>query len=333
MNDDSRNQTRRPRWGTYSTRGHLNKTALTIDLLLYDKLIFPTPREDSVSRWEKSGWRPEDQEVLLSKLGDELAYTATWEGELQERFERRHAEAKRALGVAEPGESQSDGGNANLESIAQEIAYPQTALLLAAAAIDDPMFVANEPVPPVAIAAFQTEAEAKAAYALRRVDSNGFSPDVRGELEQEFAALFTRELAIPSLDKIPLDEAFDRVVVLAKTTEYQQARRALYDWEKAVVQEQWPIDAATKKLVELSRGHDELVKQAFRDRWTQRAVCVATIVLPPTIGLAGGPVGFLGALAASGVLAIAASKAPKIRDQNVQPGAALAMAMDAVWKV
>ncbi len=326
MNNDMRKLTRRPRWGTYSTRGHLNKAALTIDLLLYDKLIFPTPRKDAVDTWVKNGWRPEDQEVLLSKLGDELAYTATWEGDLQERFQERHAKAKGELNKLDDSQVQ------NIDSILKEIAFPQTALLLAAKAIDDPMFVANEPIPPIPIVAFQSEAEAEALYALRLIKSDSFENDVRSELEQEFSALFTRELAIPRLDKLAVDEAFDRVIALAKTNEYQQARRAFYDWEKSVVEEQWPIETAKKKLVELSDHHDELVIQAFRDRWIRRAVCTATIVLPPTIGLAGGPLGFLGALAASGLMAIASSKAPRVKDDNTQPGAALAMAIDAVWK-
>ena len=92
----------RPRWGTYSTRGHLDKRALTVDLLLFDKLIFPTPRADAVEDWERRGWQPGLQAELLETLGDELAYRATWEGDLQDRFKRDHARAQRDLGAAEP---------------------------------------------------------------------------------------------------------------------------------------------------------------------------------------------------------------------------------------
>ena len=154
----------RPRWGTYSTKGHLNKRALLFDLLLFDKLLFPTPRPDAIERWKEHGWQPEAQDALLADLGDELAYRVTWEGELKERFDGAKKSREDALQSAHLREV-----GANLEAIAAEIAFPQTAMLIAAAAAADPMFVKNELIPPVPVALFQSEIEAHAAYALSLV--------------------------------------------------------------------------------------------------------------------------------------------------------------------
>ena len=149
----------------------------------------------------------------------------------------------------------------------------------------------------------------------------------------DLAALFTRTLAVPDLDDLHIEDAFDRVVELAKTAEYQRARRALYDWERSVVAGRWDVQGARAKLVELTLEHDALVRQYFRDRWVQRGVCVAAVIVPPSVGLVGGAVGFLGGLAASGLAAYATARAPKLTDPYSRPGAALSMAMDAVWKL
>ncbi|MDA7979473.1 MAG: hypothetical protein MPJ50_11975 [Pirellulales bacterium] len=328
MDSQFRNQTRRPRWGTYSTRGHLDEASLATDLLLYDKLIFPTPRPDALDDWVRHGWQPDKQQGLLKKLGDELAYTATWEGELQDRFRKQHSEVKRELVAHTSGQDAH-----NVEAIAAEIAYPATALLLAAQANEDPMFVANEKIPPIAIAAFQTQADAEAIFALRRVHRSVFEADVRSEVDKEFSVLFTRKLAFPDLDKVASQEALDRVIELAKSTDYQAARRALYDWEQEVVRERWPVETAMNLLEELADEHDELVDRHFCNLWIRRVVCVASIVLPPTVSLAAGPAGFLGGLAATGLLTFATSKVPRIKAPYAEPGAALGMAIDAVWKV
>ena len=332
MDDELGQEMRRPRWGTYSTKGHLDKASLTIDLLLYDKLVFPKPRPDAVGDWQKTGWDPKAQETLLGKLGDDLACTATWEGALQDEFRRDYPKAERKALEVLSQEGPQEGEQSDLKSIAQEMAYAQTALKLAAVAHEDPTLIMREPVPPVAIAAFQSEEQAKAAYALRRVDHLAYAENVRSEVEREFTALFTRDLAVPSLDQMALDEAFDRVVALAKTEDYRQARRALYDWEQRVVREGWPIDAASKELIRRSREHDALVRKAFRNCWTQRKICVAAVVVPQAAALAGGLPGFLVGCAAAGLMKFAESKAPKIKEPTSQPGAALAMAVDAVWQ-
>ncbi|HEX2746014.1 MAG TPA: hypothetical protein VHN16_16650 [Streptosporangiaceae bacterium] len=44
-------------WGCYSVADHLERRAFVADLLLYDRLVVPTPSADDLDRWDKQ-WDP-----------------------------------------------------------------------------------------------------------------------------------------------------------------------------------------------------------------------------------------------------------------------------------
>ncbi len=52
-------------WGCYSVADHLEPRAF---VLLYDRLVIPTPSADDMARWEQR-WDPERQARLLGILG------------------------------------------------------------------------------------------------------------------------------------------------------------------------------------------------------------------------------------------------------------------------
>ena len=85
----------RPRWGTFSVKSHLDLDALTLDVLLYDALVFPTPWDDEEEkRWNNEGWDTSLLALRIAQLGD-LAFTAPWSpamhGLWYEEFRRRSA--------------------------------------------------------------------------------------------------------------------------------------------------------------------------------------------------------------------------------------------------
>lgn len=55
---------RRQRWAAFSVRAHTHLQALATDILLYDRLIIPTPADESeYARFEAQGWRPDEVEL------------------------------------------------------------------------------------------------------------------------------------------------------------------------------------------------------------------------------------------------------------------------------
>ncbi len=63
----------RPRWATFSVKSHIDLDALTLDVRLYDALVFPTPYDTKeVERWGPRGVGPDQTGTkgFYTQLGD-----------------------------------------------------------------------------------------------------------------------------------------------------------------------------------------------------------------------------------------------------------------------
>lgn len=72
-------------WGCYSVADHLSERAFVADLLLYDRLLIPTPAPDDLERWKKKEWDPERQARMLKILGP-LAERIEWSAPLRDEW-------------------------------------------------------------------------------------------------------------------------------------------------------------------------------------------------------------------------------------------------------
>lgn len=84
-------------WGCYSVADHLERRAFVADLLLYDRLVVPTPSADDLGRWEK-WWDPDRQARLLDILGP-FAERMIWSPGLREQFAREWSPADLAFDI------------------------------------------------------------------------------------------------------------------------------------------------------------------------------------------------------------------------------------------
>ena len=73
-------------WGCYSVADHLSEHAFVADLLLYDRLLIPTPAPDDLERW-KNKWDPERQARMLEILGP-FAERIEWSAPRQDEWEQ-----------------------------------------------------------------------------------------------------------------------------------------------------------------------------------------------------------------------------------------------------
>ena len=71
-------------WGCYSVADHLSERAFVADLLLYDRLLIPTPASDDLERWKKE-WDPERQARILEILGP-FAEPIEWSAPLRDEW-------------------------------------------------------------------------------------------------------------------------------------------------------------------------------------------------------------------------------------------------------
>jgi hypothetical protein len=227
------NKPLRPRWGTFSVVDHRNLVALTPEVLLYDKLVFPAPTDDDWDRWEEQGWKPELQERRLNQLGD-LVHRVLWTKDWEKKWSDTYQQLK-AMGNAVEG-----------------LAVDATPMVLAMSAWEDRV------PPPIAIAAFQQPVTAMKFLGLSQ---GGVPQEGRAELHRQVCALFERLLEMPVLDNP--EEAFEKAVELAHDARFQQARRSLFEWEDKRVADGWPPSAAIKELAELIKEYNALTKGKF----------------------------------------------------------------------
>lgn len=86
-------------WGTFSVGDHLRRRAFVSDVLLYDRLVIPTPPESDVGeqdRWRQMGWRPARQRRLLGLLGRNRVIRVPWTEFHRQSWETCYREAREA---------------------------------------------------------------------------------------------------------------------------------------------------------------------------------------------------------------------------------------------
>jgi hypothetical protein len=314
----------RPRWGIFSTRAHLDPGALVGDVLLYDRLLFPTPAAGDRERWINEKWSPQAQEERLAELGS-LAHTVSWTKQLRDEWSTQFERMSQIAGEA-------DG-----------LAFALTPLVIGISAWEDINAQGTEPIPPIPIAAFQSAAEARAAAAF--APSLGSDPP---DAHRGVALLFRQCLAMPIPTHHPVEGkvAFGRAIELSNSLEYQEARRALYDWEDDVVAQAWPVDAAVRALKECMIAHNGLVRSKFGATATRTTFRVVGIAAGAIAGAAvaeklGALVGSLAievarAVATEGVekiVELGRARLPQFRRSTnaaTAPGALLSMAISAI---
>jgi hypothetical protein len=89
--------------GIFSVGDHLRRRALVAAVLLYDRLVIPTPPDldhDEEIRWQHMGWNPRPQRRLLNLIGRDRVITVPWTQVHRRNWEQRY---RNALGEQRSG--------------------------------------------------------------------------------------------------------------------------------------------------------------------------------------------------------------------------------------
>jgi hypothetical protein len=246
------------RWGIGSTRLHLEAERLALGVLLFDRIVLPTPPDTAEGdRWDGLGWNTEAQARRIVQLG-ELVYFAPWDERLRNDWRQRLEHLKR-IGADTEG-----------------LGYLMTPQVIAQSAWADVVAYSDEtgsapqarPVPVV--------------WAERPRDV--VSVDNRAAVapyEQVSAIRFRRVLEQPA--RVDPEATLDAALRLANEPEFQDARRALYTAEAlAAAGAMTPDDFAARISTAVDR-YNAVV--AAHERGTVRRVIHH--VLPAATGAAG----------------------------------------------
>lgn len=219
------------RWGVGSTRLHLDIDALALGVLLFDRIVLPTPSDVAeADRWDEMGWDTEAQARRIVELG-ELVHFAPWDEGLRADWQERWEQVQKIGGAT------------------RDLAYSITPEVIAMSAWDDVMASAGadyrprvRPVPVMWVPGLRSVMRGLIDDA---VPSNSAAEErslIRlaptAPYEEVSALHFRRVLEHPVRDHP--ESTLDAALTLANSAEFQDARRALYTAEALAAAEQLP---------------------------------------------------------------------------------------------
>lgn len=219
------------RWGVGSTRLHLDMEALALGVLLFDRVVLPTPSDIAeADRWDQLGWDTQAQALRIVQLG-ELVHFAPWDEQLRADWRERWEHLKK-IGVA-----------------TRELAYTVTPQVIAMTAWGDVRASVGEdhlpkvrPIPVIwtsAVSSIVLRVTGDETQRAREPDKQSQSkPAAVAPYEQWSALRFRRVLEQPVRDAP--EETLDAALHLANSAEFQDARRALYTAEALAASGQLP---------------------------------------------------------------------------------------------
>lgn len=197
------------RWGVGSTRLHLDVEQLALGVLLFDRLVLPTPSDVAeAARWDQLGWDTEAHAKRIAQLG-ELVHFAPWDAKLRDDWRSRWELLK---GIGQES---------------RDLAYSMTPTVIAQSAWQDVMKSADDgngpgarPIPVV---------WSPNSRGIVRTGQQQPRTAPTAPYHEVIAIKFRRILEHPA--RADPEGTFDAALALTKKPEFQAARLALYQAE------------------------------------------------------------------------------------------------------
>lgn len=254
------------RWGSLSVKDHLDLRALAMDVLLYDRLVVPVPADISprgrefewgrkaVEEWQDENWDPGLLRNVLVELGD-LAVTKPWTGWRRETYTQKIAEI-RAI--------QEDIQDIQKE-LKEAAPYHATRRILA----EEPIQTLPEGVTKVNVAcAYRSEHDLRLDWFLGPQPAAGAPKGV----------IFGYQLHAPDGDN-PENVLADAVRLARDSDSFKEKRRALYDWERRKIGEDYAPEEALAEMRQLVGAYNEAVAAAVNKVYLKAAFTILAVGL------------------------------------------------------
>lgn len=292
-------------WATFSVADHRGKRPFIADVLLYDRLIVPTPDGESErERWRTLGRDPDRQQSLLTIMGD-LAIGVPWSLRHHEQWAGRYKQATAAADVEV----------AVRDDVAQAVAFDMSNVTLArrnavaaepkpdAPDPDDPAFLMTRMV---LADEFGSRKDRALVAGIPRVDEvetvvaygsyRDFKSD-RGMLAHEAVPgstpvfTFGWSFFVPQSSDRTDDDLLREAVELAKSDEILAWRAAVQRWRRNSILKGESDAEAMKQLEEHIAEYRKAARKRkiqIRSRWglaVATALAGSAAVLAPPVGI------------------------------------------------
>jgi hypothetical protein len=284
-------------WTTYSVKDHLRPRELAIDVMLFDRLVFPVPQVGKIpdgdnpieigpvewsrnefewARWRANKWDPDRQSQILDLL-EPVLRKVPWssKGKMDEDY---RAEAAKLAADDVP-----------------DYAFTATRTLLTR---DLPAYVDSVPAIGPAYRTF-AEFEREASYKL----TTGRRP-IPGHA---LAMVLASEFIVPKIDDGELTEETllkETVAFVAGDGEFRKRRRAFIDRQQEFLRDGQTdpesIFRSVEKMRELLHATNQATKKLTIRKVARYAFRLAPTIMGLAAALAGAGPGFAAALAAGG---------------------------------
>ena len=239
-----------PCWGASSERDHIDAAALAIDVLLYNRLIFPTPADWDIERWREEGWEPELQRERMALLGQDIAMPRQWNVPVMEVY----ADLLRGL--------RRDAQDIAAEGVQAAFRMTRRASCRGSGPRCRRTRTCDRS-PPVAV-----PRSSRAAWPRGIATSCARGPrycSARASWRPP-ASRWTRS---------------NRAIALARTPRFRDSRRAFYDWQDTAVSRIASGDltaaAAAREMIDRVAAYNELVERAGGARRSKLVYTVAAL--------------------------------------------------------
>jgi hypothetical protein len=273
-------------WGTFSVGDHLRRRAFVSDVLLYDRLVIPTPPESDVDeqdRWQKMGWRPARQRRLLGLLGRNRGIRVPWTEFHRQSWETRYREAREAQpgGVdpavvrAEMAQAAADDVKRTLEARRDfdwegygnrggrpeeidELAHFTTRALLvdwSSMQNDSLLFMGLPPVQVDAVAAYGSYQAFTRDHHVGLVDAGSMPPD-------NLLNVFGWEFLVPSDPELSDEDLLKKALEIASLEETKSHRRAFHKWRRDVIVSGASPQEASEEMEEIIQDYRSAVRRS-----------------------------------------------------------------------
>jgi hypothetical protein len=230
----------RERWGTFSVKDHKMPRAFVADVLLYDRLIIPTPSDPTErERWFSVGWSPDTLDKKLELLGDRSIHVP-WYQFREEEFMNRY---KLNEGVLFDTNNISAAIDSKIDLL-----YMTRSVL------------ANERLPKLPpgvskiwpIAAYPAFYNYKEERTQKAIENK----------EEELAMMLSQRFLVPDDDGKSDDELLLQAIQLSSDDDFRKKRQALFEWQDGIIEQKIPAELAIKEMEDLLTQYNEILRKS-----------------------------------------------------------------------
>jgi hypothetical protein len=283
-------------WGTFSVKDHLRPRAFVADVLLYDRLVIPTPPDsdnEEQARWREKKWDPERQRQILQLMNEDrqnrvirVPWTEplrnAWESEHRNAVDDQQTGAKRAIARSEMAAAAAYDvsdvlkareplkPNANPEDF-DALAFGTTRGVLrdwADRKNDTKLFMGIPPKIVDSVAAYSSYQEFSEDYDVDPITE----PVPSGNLLN----LFGWQFLVPDNPDRSDEDLLKEAIELANLDETKRHRQIFHRWRRDVIDAGKPSDEVLAEMEEAIQDYRDAIRR--RNEMTRYEYAFAAVI-------------------------------------------------------